>query len=140
MSCSLCTGTMLVISQSLSQIVGGATQSIFPEVEAVLLGNTDYQRALEFVAGRKEMDRYRSMVDFLFCELHSEWQLACFRFYAGRGSQLKDQITPKQIMEYNNKLLKAIGVAHDLYCEKNRRRWPSWVWYKSKVREALMAS
>jgi hypothetical protein len=118
--------TMLAMIQSL-RIVGGATQSIFPQVEAMLLGSGDYQRALEFAAARKKMGRYHSVIDFLFCELHPEWRMACRRFYAGNGPQLKDQITPEQLVEFNERLLKAIEVAHDLFCEQRRKSWAGTV-------------
>jgi len=136
LSCSFRMEMRLAMIQSL-QIVGGATQSIFPQVEAMLLGSGDYQRALEFVAARKKMDRYYSVIDFLFCELHPEWRMACRRFYAGNGPQLKDQITPEQLVEFNERLLKAIEVAHDLFCEQRRK---SWGWYREQVEEAIMAA
>jgi hypothetical protein len=129
LSCSL----SVVMIQSL-EVFGGATQSIFPQVEVILLGSTDYQQALKFVAARKKMNSYHSMVDFLFCELHPEWRMACRRFYAGNGPQLKDQITPEQLVEFNGRLLKAIEVAHDLFCEQHRK---SWDWYREQVEEAI---
>lgn len=136
LSCSLCMETKLAMIQSL-QIVGGATTSIFPQVEAMLLGNSDYQRALEYVAVRKKMSRYLSMVDFLFCELHPEWRIACRRFYAGNGPQLKDQITLEQLVSYNERLLKAVEIAHNLFCKQRRK---SWDWYRGQVEEAIKAA
>ena len=103
----------------------------------MLLGSGDYQSALEFVAARKKMDRYHSVIDFLFCELHPEWCMACRRFYAGNGPQLKDQITPEQLVEYSERLLKAIEVAHDLFCKQRRK---NWVWYRKQVEEAIKAA
>ncbi len=136
LSCSLRMESRLAIIQSL-QIVGGATHFIFPQVEAMLLESEDYQRALEFVAARKKINRYRSVIDFLFCELHPEWRMACRRFYAGNGPQLKDQITPEQLVEFNKRLLKAIEVAYDLFCEQRRK---SWGWYREQVKEAIKAT
>lgn len=115
-------------------LVGGATESIFPQVEALLIGKADYQRALEYVAARKKMDMYESVMDFLFCELHPEWRLACRRFYAGNGPMLKDQITAEQLMIFNERLLKALEVAYDLFCEHRRG---SWGWYRQRVEEAI---
>ncbi len=126
---------VLQIRQSLS-LVGGATESIFPQVEALLLGETDYQEALEYVAARKKMDRYRSVVDFMFCELHSEWRMSCRRFYAGNGPQLREQITPSQLAEYNRRLLKALEVAREVFAEK---RCASWLSYSEQVELRLAA-
>ncbi len=124
------------MDQSL-QLVGGATESIFPQVEAMLLGDGDYQDALEFVAARKKMSSYRSMIDFLFCELHPEWRMKCRAFYNGNGPQLKDQISVEQLMEFNARLFKALEVAHKLFTEK---RCKSWVWYRGQVKEAMKAA
>lgn len=118
-----------VMIQSL-QVSGGATESIFPQAEAILIADVDYQHALEFVAARKKMERYVSMIDFLFCELYPEWRMSCRRFYAGNGPQLKDQITPEQLVRYNERLLKALEVAHGLFCKKRHESWTS---YRSMV-------
>ena len=126
----------MAITQSL-KLVGGATESIFPQVEAMLLGDGDYQEALEFVAARKKLDNYRSMIDFLFCELHPEWRMKCRAFYNSIGPQLKDQITVEQLMAFNTRLLKALEVAHELFTEK---RCKSWEWYRGQVEEAMKAA
>ena len=39
-------------------VCGGMTESVFPEVEAWLMADSKRQRALEFVARRKNMYRY----------------------------------------------------------------------------------
>ena len=136
MSCSLLMTTRLEMVQWV-EIVGGTTESIFPQVEAMLQGSDDYQRALEFVAARKKMERYHSVIDFLFCELHPEWRTACRRFYAGKGPQLKDQITAEQLVDFNERLLKAIEVAHDMFCEQ---RCKSWGWYREQFEEAMKSA
>lgn len=112
----------LVMIQSL-QVAGGATTSIFPQVEAMLLAEGDYQKALKFVAARKKMTRYWSKIDFMFCELHPHWRMRCRRFYAGNGPPLKEQITAKQLVRYNERMLKALEIAHELFCEQRRISW-----------------
>lgn len=136
LSCSLRMETQLAMIQAL-QVVGGATSSIFPQVEAMLLSSTDHQAALEYVAARKKMERYRSMVDFLFCELHPEWRTACFRYYLGSGPLLKEQITLEQLVRFNNRLLKALEVAHDTFVQRRRE---SWVQYRERVDMACQAA
>ena len=136
MCCSLRMETRVEMIQSL-RIVGGATSSIFPQVEALLLGSGDYQRALEFVAARKQMKRYRSVIDFLSCEIHPRWRMACRRFYSGNGPLLKEMIEPHELIVFNGRLLKAIEVAHDLFCEKRRQSWDR---YREQVEEAIKAA
>ncbi len=119
-------------SQEIS-VCGGVTDTIFPKTESMLLDNLDCQRALEYVAARKRMDAYRSMIDFMFCELYSEWRMSCKRFYAGNGPQLKDQITDQQIEYFDNKLVKALQVALGLFREQ---RCKSWVKFKHALRLA----
>lgn len=119
------------------ELVGGATDSIFPEVEALLSANTDYQEALKYVASRKKMERYQSVIDFLFCELHPEWKTACRRFYEGQGPQLKDMITPAQHAASSARMLKALEVARELH-EEHRRK--TWGWYCDQVEIALRAA
>jgi hypothetical protein len=98
-------GLRQVIMQRM-ELTGGFTNSIFPEVEELLLSESDYQQALEFVAAKKKMKRYWSMVDFLFCELVPlPWRFKCFMFYNNRGPMLKDVVDSSQ-MNCVPKLLK----------------------------------
>jgi len=110
--------------------VGGATDSIFPQVEALLLSDVDYQRALEFVGSRKDMDRYRSMVDFLFCEIFTQYRYACFKYYKGKGRLLRYMITIEQWFFFNNVLLKALEIAYQRFTEK---RATSWIAFRKEV-------
>ncbi len=79
------------------QIVGGTTETLFPRTEAKL-NHSDYQKALQFIAKRKRGERYRSMMDFLFCEVFTEWRFPCFQFYNEKGPQLKDHPEVTQLM------------------------------------------
>lgn len=132
--------SMLSLARSLRmkqvrlEIVGGITESIFPKVERMLLGDSDYRKALEYVAARKQMDRYRSMIDFMFCELYPKWRKPCFHFYDGDGPSLKEMLTVEQIQEYERRMVKALGVAHKLFCEQ---RCKSWCWYQKEVADDL---
>lgn len=93
LSCSLRMETRAAMVQAL-QLLDGATESIFPQVEALLLNSVEYQHALEYVAVRKKMGRYMSVVDFLFCELHPKWRMACQRFYLGNGPHSRTRSPP----------------------------------------------
>src|SRR3989339_694000 len=131
-------GCSLQVTITISlQTVGGATSSIFPRVEALLLNNTDYQEALEFVAARKKMEKYHSMIDFLFCEIFTEYQLACFHFYNGRGHQLHKMISPVQKFHFEQALLKALEIAHATW---RRKKIMSWKKIQTTVQEMYEAA
>jgi hypothetical protein len=117
-------------------LVGGATESIFPEVEALLLQGGDYQAALEYVAARKKMGRYQSIADFLFCELHPQWRNICFRYYNGHGRQLREKISEEYRVQYNQRMLKALELAVEMF-RKDRCR--SWGWFREQVEAAIAA-
>lgn len=102
---------------------GGMTASIFPEAEAWLEAEADHRHALQFVASRKSMDRYHSVMDFLFCELFIGYRYRCFRFYDRKGPQLRDIITVEQLLFYSKALLYALELAYVAYQEKRRLSW-----------------
>ena len=115
-------------------IYGGATQTIFPEVEMLLLNESDYHHALRFVAARKKTDLYRSVIDFLFCELHPSWRLSCRRFYNDKGPPLIELIDPDELITCTKRLLKALEVAKQLFHEE---RCKNWTWFRAQVKEAM---
>lgn len=117
------------VTQSLL-LVGGITKSIFPEAEALLLNKPKYQKALELIGAKKDMERYESFMDFLFCELHPQWKSDCRKFYEGEGPMLKDMLSVRQHKWYSLTLLMALEVAIGILKEK---RLLSWGWYRSEV-------
>ena len=115
-------------------LVGGATSSIFPRAEAMLLHSPDFQNALEYVAARKKMERYTSVMDFLFCEIYSDWSRACFLYYDHKGPTLRDVIPTDQIEKFDRRLVIALQVAYQHLTEQRR---VSWSWYCVQVKEAI---
>ena len=107
-------------------IGGGITTSIFPEAERMLLENTAYWNALCFIACRKRMDRYISVIDFLFCELYPRFQRPCARFYEGNGPLLKDVLSDTEIDHYGCMLVYALRCAHHLYDQHRRLSWQQY--------------
>lgn len=106
------------------QVCGGATSTIFPQVEAVLIDSVEYQKALEFIASKKDMSRYESVMDFFFCEIFDKYQYACFKYYENSDCpRLIDIISVEELVSYNNTLLKALDIAHDILKEKRRLSW-----------------
>ena len=110
------------------QVQEPSTASMFPAVDE-LLEITDVQKALKFVAGRKDMDRYRSMVDFLFAELvGGKWKAACFRFYEGEGPALKDdpRVTIEMLAKWEYQLVVALNIAEEMHLMELKT---SWGWF-----------
>ena len=108
----------------------GATNSIFPAVDE-LLENTDVQKALKFVAGRKDMDRYRSVVDFLFAELvGGKWKEACFRYYNDEGPKLIDdpRVTIEMLAKWEYDLVCALEIAEEMHLIELKT---SWGWFRN---------
>lgn len=104
-------------------IVGGATETIFPAVEEFLL-ETEFQKALEFVAGRKKMNRYASMMDYLFCELAGHgWPRRCQLYYQGEGPQLQYLIDEAQRVRFEILLLAGLQHAYHLFSENREISW-----------------
>lgn len=101
-----------------------ATETVFPAVER-LLEETEYQKALKYVSFRKDQDRYRSVVDFLFVELMGgKWKAACFRYYDD-GCLLKDdpRVTPEMLSEWEKQICIALEVAWNDMDEERTRSW-----------------
>lgn len=111
-------------------LFGGATESIFPEVERFLEADSDHQKALQWIAKNKDSSRYRSVMDFIVCETFPEWRSACFRYYAGSGVLLRDEITMDQRDQYAWKLMEMVYGAYKAFCEE---RWMSWGHLREQV-------
>lgn len=117
---------MTVVQALELRLLGGMTDSIFPEVEAWLQVTTDRQRALEWAASKKRMDRYESVMDFLFVETFDHFRPACRAYYKREGPQLKETITVAQRERFARTLLLVLQVAYDAYCAERRVTW-GWV-------------
>lgn len=91
----------LMLRQELD-VLGGASQSIFPRTENKLK-RSDYQEALKYVAKRKRMERYHSVMDFLFCEIFTSYRFHAFKYYNNKGPLLKDlpEMTPQVINAFD---------------------------------------
>lgn len=109
---------------------GGATSTVFPQVEAWLYDDNNRQKALEYVASRKKMERYKSMVDFLFCEIFTHFRGKCMKYYAGKGPKLREFITVEQLIFFNDALLKGLELAYSAFTDQ---RLMSWTRFRSKV-------
>jgi hypothetical protein len=120
---------MMQLTLSLRQeaeITGGLTESMFPMVDN-LLKQTEYQKALKYAARQKNMDRYRSMVDFLFCEVFTEYQKPCFGFYNNRGRSLKDYEDISKLQRMEPMLVQVLVTAYQMLQDKRKESWGGMV-------------
>jgi len=114
----------LVVRQSQQlKVSGGITASVFPEVELMLMDSSDLQNALKFVSNRKNMDRYHSVIDFLFCEIFQEYRRPCLLFYKGKGRQLREMATQEEIAHFGKILVRTIEIAYARFSEKRASSW-----------------
>tara|TARA_R100000234_G_scaffold110424_1_gene82785 strand:+ start:473 stop:934 length:462 start_codon:yes stop_codon:yes gene_type:complete len=112
---------MLSIRQSLS--ISPFLGSIFPGADD-LLEDAGVQSALKYVARRKKMENYRTMLDFLYCELYLEHRYDCERFYLdSTAPKLGELLSDQEIADRELVLMESLMLAHDLE-ERNRlERW-----------------
>jgi hypothetical protein len=117
---SLCLGLGLRHSLSIS---GGNTDSIFPAVERWLNDDADHYEALQFLACRKDMDRYQSVIDFIFCEVNPETRRRCFAYYDGKGPAAREIYSEAAKARYEAHMLRMLRLAYAAFCEKRRLSW-----------------
>ncbi len=109
------------------ELTGGITsQTVFPKTEE-MLHQLEYQRSLEFVARKKNMDKYHSMMDFLFTESWPEkWKIKVFRYYNGNGCTLIDDpdVTDLELKAYDTIMSELIlPLCHEMLKEKRVKGW-----------------
>jgi hypothetical protein len=112
----------LTLTQCL-KLTGGSTDSIFPEVEALLSASSEYQKALDYAAKRKNANKYRSVIDFLCMELFPHLKAGCFRFYLTGKKPLREIITESQRVQIAWHMLQALVIAYAAFCEDRRLSW-----------------
>lgn len=118
------------------ELTGGISDTVFPKAEDLLLSSTNYQEALEFVADKRRMRAYESMMDYLFCESFPSWKPDCRRYYQGKGPQLIDHptLTDTMVKRYDELLCL---VLHGCLCLLNRKRRLQWEHIVEAVYETL---
>lgn len=106
-------------------LVGGITSSIFVQAEQLLNEDGDFWFALEFVAARKKMDSYRSVIDFLFVEIAvGAWLSRCKAYYDGRSKkQVIDWLTQEEIDCWDLIIVNALNKAVEWFRQKREDTW-----------------
>lgn len=107
-------------------LTGGLTESIFPEAEMLFRVSTDYQKALKYVARHKDMERYESIMDFLFCELHPEFRAGCFKYYLDRRRPLRKILTEQERYFYACRLVLALEAAYAAWKQDLVNSWTQY--------------
>lgn len=112
----------LVLRQTL---VGGATSSIFTHTARLLHSSSRHQNAIEALVSWRAGMKYRSLIDFLFCELFPEWKDPCRWFYRDEGPKLQVYLTEDTIRRFDLALVAALELAVEF---KRIRRcgWPTF--------------
>ena len=96
------------------------TQSIFIQVEEILKSDQNYSLAIRYLARGKRIGNYRSLIDFLFCQIEPKHRRRCFAFYRGVGNQLVNSLSSEELVRYNNQLICLLKLALK-YCEKGEQ-------------------
>jgi hypothetical protein len=106
------------------------TTSIFPEVDKIL-NTIEYQKSLLFVASfaKKKMVCYRSMMDFFFCELFTDYKGSCYEFYEEEGKPLRDVLSAAEARVFQDRLIQALMLAHNRLTNSE----PGWKSYREEV-------
>ena len=76
--------------------------SLFPKTEIKLKMNKEYQEIIEKYTDFRDTE-YRTITDFLFCEIFPQWKKYCMDYYYDDGPRLKDDrnISLKQINAFD---------------------------------------
>jgi len=118
-------------------LCGGLTTSVFKISESKLISSLRVQKALKFIGRRKNMERYKSMMDFIFCEIWIAQQTPCFKFYEGNGPALRESMPTKEIKYYDKMIAKALDIALDLLKKYEEQEWSKkqvhWVAFRTAV-------
>lgn len=101
----------------------GAAQSIFGEVERWLEADSDHINVVQKIGNKKTMAKYRDLIDFIFCEVFPAYKQACQDYYEGKGSLLRDQISPAMIKVYEKQLLEFLNIAYNSFKADREVSW-----------------
>jgi hypothetical protein len=102
----------------------GANFCVFSRTEQALRqgSNSQLLRAL-FPSSLRSS--YRSDIDLLFCQLHPEWNEACFAYYEGQGQRLfcLQGMAPLKLLELDTRMSEVqLPRIRELFLS-GRRRW-----------------
>jgi hypothetical protein len=111
------------LRQSQLQVTGGLSQTVFPRIDQLLISDSENQKAIKWVARNKDMNRYRSIVDFILCEMQPRFRPSCFRFYKDKGPPLRDMLDADVLFVIEDDLIRGLKTAR---CWMEEARKASW--------------
>jgi len=80
------------------------TDELFILSDFYLKETSQHQALLKMFANYNQMNKYRSILDMLLCEIFPEFRKGCYSFYRGEGPQLK-YIASEELIEYLDKAI-----------------------------------
>lgn len=107
------------------RIEGGATgdETVFPAVAEWLAEDSDHWNAFKAIKDRKVTARYRSLMDFILCEVCPTERPACVRFYRGKGPRLIHLRTEKQLRYLESRIMLFLTIAYEAFCQQRALSW-----------------
>src|SRR5208283_3198115 len=96
--------------------VEGYTYSIFIKSERWLLADPEHLRAIEQSIQVKRANRFRSLMDYLFCELFPQFSADCQEYYNGKGKPLRQMVAPPEIRSYDEVLHGVFKILWAFFC------------------------
>jgi len=114
----------LSIHQECEVISDDQFETIFKGTEE-MLNETKYQKALIYISDHETMNKYRSMMDFLFCELFPKYKKGCFNYYEDEDKypRLKNILDKSQIEIFDGLLQASLEVAYSISKQKEEKSW-----------------
>lgn len=105
----VCAQTQVLISRH-----GGISKSIFKKADKYL-DEIGWELIRKFVSTTKTADKYRSIMDMIFCELFACWQYNCFCYYREEKGykQLRFVLSKEQIQKYDELIVDALKSLHN---------------------------
>jgi len=110
-------------STQIIALIGGATDTIFPELAHYLLYNSGAREAARGVVAIRKLEEFRSFIDFIFCEMFPQYLEPCFLYYQDKGPTLKNILTEEEIKEFDRLLITACKLATVYFNKQEGVRW-----------------
>lgn len=79
-------------------------------------------------------------MDFIFCELWTEFKPGCSKYYNDDGPRLIDVLSPERIEYFDNEITKAIDIALYLLKTYEEKKWSKRTVVTWKMLKYLMAA
>ena len=91
-----------------------ASASLFPKLEA-WMEYSSHQKAIESLIKTESADKYRDLIDCIFCEIFVDYQPACMAYYEDEGPRLAKIISKKQRVMMEAMLMRIVKGAYEIY-------------------------